>query len=264
MDRRGFIGKSVLAVGNLAVITYAIAQVINLNEAINKSGKQRMLSQRLAKAYLQMGQGIEVEQSKKILDTSLASFERQLGELKTFAPTPDNRHMLGEVEKNWLLYKKVLLEKAPNQQDAKVIMVLNEEVLSLANKATVQLEAFSGTVMGQLVNVSGRQRMLSQRMAKFYQAQQWGVAPPDVMAKLEAARKDFVAGMATLQAASSNTARIKDELALAQQQWMFFDDALRQIAEPKNARQYAVNVATTSERILSTMDGITSLYQQLS
>jgi len=263
MNRRGFIGKAVLTVGNLAVLSYAIAQVISLNEAINKSGRQRMLSQRLAKAYLQLGQGIEVEQSRKILDSSLASFDKQLAELKTFAPTSDNKQLLSEMEKNWLAYKTVLLENQPNQQDARLIMVLNEDVLSIAHKATVQLETYSGTAMGQLVNISGRQRMLSQRMAKFYQAQQWGVAPPDVMAKLEAARKDFVAGMATLLAAPTNTSRIREELALAQQQWMFFDDALRKISEPKNARQYAINVATTSERILSTMDGITGLYQQL-
>ncbi|MCH8622905.1 type IV pili methyl-accepting chemotaxis transducer N-terminal domain-containing protein [Undibacterium sp. TS12] len=263
MNRRGFIVKTGLMAGNLGLLSYAIAQVINLNEAINKSGRQRMLSQRMAKAYLQLGLGIEVEQSRKILESSLNSFERQHAELKNFAPTQDNKQLLSEMEKNWQQYKKVLLDKQPNQQDARAIMVLNEDVLSIAHKATMQLEAYSGTSMGQLVNVSGRQRMLSQRMAKFYQAQQWGVAPPDVMAKLDAARKDFVAGMTTLQGAPANTARIREELALAQQQWLFFDDALGKIADTRNARQYAINVATTSERILSTMDGITSLYQQL-
>ncbi len=263
MGRRSFIAKAMLAVGNFSLLSYALAQVISLSEAINKSGRQRMLSQRLAKAYLQLGLGVEVEQSRKILESSLSSFEHQLAELKSFAPTPDNKQILSEMDKNWLQYKKVLLEKQPNQQDARAIMVLNEDVLSIAQKATVQLETYSGTVVGQVVNISGRQRMLSQRMAKFYQARQWGVAPADVMARLEAARKDFIDGMTILQASHSNTPRIREELALAQQQWMFFNDALSKIEDTKNARQYSIHVATTSERILSAMDGITGMYQQI-
>ena len=42
-------------------------------------------------------------------------------------------------------------------------------------QGTVQLEKYSGTTAGRLVNVAGRQRMLSQRMAKFHQAINWGV-----------------------------------------------------------------------------------------
>lgn len=178
-EQTGFIVKTGLMAGNLGLLSYAIAQVINLNEAINKSGRQRMLSQRMAKAYLQLGQGIEMEQSRKILESSLNSFEHQHAELKNFAPTQDNKQLLSEMEKNWQQYKKVLLDKQPNQQDARAIMVLNEDVLSIATRQPC------------------------------------------------------------------------------------FDDVLGKIADTRNTRQYAINVATTSERILSTMDGITSLYPQL-
>ena len=36
----------------------ATAQVTDINSAINKAGRERMLSQRMAKAYFQLGQGI--------------------------------------------------------------------------------------------------------------------------------------------------------------------------------------------------------------
>ncbi|MFZ6774118.1 type IV pili methyl-accepting chemotaxis transducer N-terminal domain-containing protein [Undibacterium sp. SXout7W] len=264
MNRRHFIKTGLLVTGNLVLLTGAIAQILNINDAINKSGRQRMLSQRLAKAYLQLGQGIDAERSKKVLENSVTLFEAQLAELKAYAPTPDNRQILSEMEKAWSSYKQVLAGNAPNQEGARNIMVINEDILSMAQTATVQLEKYSGTSSGQWVNVSGRQRMLSQRMAKFYQAMQWGVAPPDAQAKLELARKDFVTGMNTLQNAPVNTQKIRDELALAQQQWMFFDSALRQMNDAKNNKLFATNVATTSERILTVMDGITGLYQQLS
>lgn len=263
MNRRHFLGKACLLAGSASLFSYALAQAMTMNEAINKSGRQRMLSQRMAKAYLQIGQAVNVEQSKKILAYSLTLFERQLSELHTIAPTAENRLLLSEIDKVWLSYKQLLSGKAPNQADAKSIMVINEDMLTMTNNATLQLEKHAANPAGKLVNIAGRQRMLSQRMAKFYQAQQWGVAPPDAQAKLDLARKEFIAGMQTLGSAPGNTARINNELALAQQQWLFFDGALRQKGDGKPAQNYAADVATTSERILEVMDGITSLYQQL-
>ena len=39
----------------------AMAQISDLNSAINKAGRQRMLSQRMAKAYFQLGQQVDVK-----------------------------------------------------------------------------------------------------------------------------------------------------------------------------------------------------------
>lgn len=50
-------------------------QVINNAEAINKSGRQRMLSQRMIKSYLMIGAGIKVGMAQQQLDDSVALFE---------------------------------------------------------------------------------------------------------------------------------------------------------------------------------------------
>src|SRR4051812_11225456 len=97
MNRRQFVGIGVAATGGLLGMSYSLAQVVNMNDAINKSGRQRMLSQRLAKSYLQIGQEIDAERSKKILDNSVTLFERQLAELKDFAPTPENKAVLQDL-----------------------------------------------------------------------------------------------------------------------------------------------------------------------
>ena len=54
----------------------AWAQISDINVAINKAGRQRMLSQRMAKAYFQIGQQIDVDRSRKVLDQSVALFDR--------------------------------------------------------------------------------------------------------------------------------------------------------------------------------------------
>lgn len=264
MKRREFVIGALLAGAGSVTATYSIAQVVNLNDAINKAGRQRMLSQRLAKSYLQIGESIDVERSATILDNSLALFDRQLVELKAFAPTTENRAVLGDLERVWLKYKELLVGRAPNRQDAVRILAMSDEVLALAHTATLQLEKASPTATGRLVNLSGRQRMLSQRMAKLYQAINWSVAPADARAKLADARKEFIAAMNVLGSVPNNTLAIRSELELAQQQWLFFDNALATSMDVgAMKRQLATNVATTSERILQTMDRITGLYEKL-
>lgn len=242
-------------------IDSAQAQINDINSAINKAGRQRMLSQRMAKVYFQIGQGVEVERSKKVLDTSVATFDRQLVELKNYAPTPDIKATYVSLEQSWLAYKDLLIGKNPSQDGGRKVLALSEEVLTLAHQGTVQLEKQSASTAGRLVNISGRQRMLSQRMAKFYQANAWGVNDANSAANLEKARKDFAEALAELGAAPANTPQIKDGLELVKQQWFFFENALGQKVGADKRPQTAV--ATTSERILEEMEGVVGLYEKL-
>ena len=215
----------------------ALAQINDINSAINKAGRQRMLSQRMAKAYFQIGQGVDVERSKKILDTSVATFDRQLVELKNYAPTPDIKNTYLSLEKTWLSYKDVLIGKAPSPDNGRKVLALSEDVLVLAQQGTVQLEKQSTSAAGPLVNVSGRQRMLSQRMAKFYQASAWGVGDASSTASLDGARKEFSQALGMLVAAPANTPQIKDSLELVKQQWFFFENASARKPVATNVRK---------------------------
>lgn len=262
MQRRTFITGSLVIAGSLALPYPATAQIVGIHDAINKAGRQRMLTQRLAKAYLQIGLDVETEASKKILDQSMSSFDRQLVELHAFAPTTDIRSSLSSMGKNWQEYKQALVGKAPNQGDARLVLKHSETLLHMADEVTMQLEKHAGSSTGKLVNLAGRQRMLSQRLAKLYQATNWNIAPGNAVS-IESTRKEFSAAMQTLQASSGSNTRLKDELLLAQSQWTFFEAALRQTGDGKLQRQSASNVATTSERILEVMDKITATYQQL-
>ena len=77
-----------------------------------------------------------------------------------------------------------------------------------------------------------------------------------VQAQLASDAADFRQALQTLKAAPVSTSSIRNELELADSQWLFFESALRRPADDAGLNA----VATTSERLLGVMDKLTGLY----
>ncbi|MDO9226880.1 MAG: type IV pili methyl-accepting chemotaxis transducer N-terminal domain-containing protein [Pseudomonadota bacterium] len=263
--RQFLLGMAGLGIATLLPTSVARAAVISdIGDAINKAGRQRMLSQRMAKAYCQVGLGILTDRSRKILDTSRQRFNDQLAELKAYAPTSDIKESYAELDTLWRKYQGLLSGK-PNLDNARQIATINEDVLRVAHLATTQLELHAASNVGRLINVAGRQRMLSQRMAKFYMFRQWGISSSSMDKEAQLARREFVSALDALGKAQENDTPIKNELELARMQWLFLDEALKQQdVGGKDMMTYATNVATTSERLLEVMDRVTGHYARIS
>lgn len=263
--RQFLLGMAGLGVATLLPTSVARAAAISdIGDAINKAGRQRMLSQRMAKAYCQIGLDILTDRSRKILETSRQRFSEQLAELKAYAPTSDVKESYAELDQLWRRYQTLLSGK-PNLDNARQIATINEDVLRVAHLATTQLELHAASNVGRLINVAGRQRMLSQRMAKFYMFRQWGITSPSMDQEAQLARREFVSALDALVKAQENDTPIKNELELARMQWLFFDEALKQQdVGGKDMMTYATNVATTSERLLEVMDRVTGHYARIS
>jgi Type IV pili methyl-accepting chemotaxis transducer N-term len=236
------------------------AQVVDLNDAINKAGRQRMLSQRMGKAWLALVHKTESAAAQVVLDKSMALFDRQLVELKAYAPSTDIRDTYIKLEGAWSDYKTALVGAAPGKPGAAAVLQADARVLALAHQGTLQYEAASGRPVGKLVNVAGRQRMLSQRMAKFYFAATLPVDAQTASAEIGKARSEFLGAMELLRKAPEATDRIRTELQLADGQWFFFDQALQRMQSAGAAAKPLSDVFVTSENLLSVMDRVTGLY----
>lgn len=222
-----------------------------------------MLSQRMAKGYMALGQGVLPSDAERALASSMALFDRQLVELKAFAPAPEIKATYQQLEIKWSDYKGALVGAKPDAKGAASVIQLSNAVLALANQGTVQLEKASNKPVGKLVNIAGRQRMLSQRMASHYLVASWNVGAANAKAEMLKAQDEFLLAHNTLTNAPENTERIAGDLVLAQQQFVFFQAALQnlQIGHANQARMS--DVFQTSERILQVMDNITNLYSKI-
>lgn len=260
---RRHILKSGLSAGFAFASLPALSQINGINEAINKAGRQRMLSQRMAKAWLAVGQDVESSRAEKILFDSMSLFDRQFEELKAFAPNAEIKSTYSTLESVWSDYKAALVGASPALNTTPQLIKLDSKVLALAHQGTVQLEKYSGQSVSKLVNLAGRQRMLSQRMAKYYLSNRWGALIPEQVGELNKAREEFQKALIVLEQAPEATSQIQREIEVASQQWVFFNNALQRLTESTHTKKHAIEVFASSERLLTQMDLVTGLYSRL-
>lgn len=243
----------------LTVCTLCVqATPLTAADFINLSGRQRMLTQRIVKAYAQVGTGLASAQSQRVLTESTEQFSLQLTQLRAVARQADQRSLLAEIESLWpevqgIASKPINRDLAPTlQEKANILQALSHRLADL-------IERTSGVAAGRLVNIAGRQRMLSQRLAKAYMLRAWDIDSPAISRELESSRLEFSEALAALAQAPENTPEIRRELEAIAVQWVWFQAAL----ELEGAVSYRLLVADSSESMLASLEKLVSLYTRL-
>lgn len=231
---------------------------LTIASTINKAGRQRMLSQRMVKAYCQLVLKVEPEASQKILQDSVALFDAQLAELRGIAVKPELQQAWTSESEMWMQMRPVVTGRV-SVEGAKKLMELSEPLLVAAHKLTQQLETESGKQAGHWVNIAGRQRMLSQRISKFYMLKKLGFNTPENNAALNKAVAEFLSAHEELVKGAQNNPSIATELRIAKTHWNFFNIALN---DSGDQIQILEMVADTSERLLVIMDRVTGMFEQ--
>jgi hypothetical protein len=150
--------------------------------AINLAGRQRMLTQKMSKEFLLVALRVDPAGNQAALKQTIELFESSLGRLQKgdadlsipTPPTPEIQAQLETVRTAWGALKPALEKGTGSGEisaaDVTAVASLNLPVLNDMNKAVEMYDqaakAAGVKTAGTVVNVAGRQRMLSQKMSK--------------------------------------------------------------------------------------------------
>lgn len=152
---------------------------------LNLSGKQRMLSQKMSKEIMLVALGVDTDANLANLEKTSSLFDRTLTGLRNgstelnLPPTRSDRilRQLDEVDSVWKEFypvvKEILNAKAVSKAQVELVASNNLPLLKEMNKTVglYEKDANKGGLKGSpglaaTINLSGKQRMLTQKMSK--------------------------------------------------------------------------------------------------
>lgn len=237
----------------LGEVARSVVRAAELAEALNLAGQQRMLSQRLVKLMAQRAAGIEARRAKVLQDESCARVDANLARLQAL-PAPVEA--VQAVNAAWATLRALL----PGKPTAAVLTQADaaaEALLAVSDQLAGAIEAGGAGRPLQLVNLCGRQRMLSQRLAKDALLADLLPAGADA-AGMATGLSAFEAGLLALEAAPLSSAEIRASQALVRDEWLRLLRSLRDVQGP----EAAAGLARSSELLLTQLDRLTEQYQQ--
>ncbi|HEY5764168.1 MAG TPA: type IV pili methyl-accepting chemotaxis transducer N-terminal domain-containing protein [Rhodocyclaceae bacterium] len=226
---------------------------------INIAGEQRMLSQRIVKAYLQLGLNVQPLAAKTQLDSAIRRFEaNQQLLLPAIAGDPDSRRA-GELLTTAWEQMRPLTSGAPTLENAQRLSAYGETVLNAAEMLVNVYADRSGVDEHRLLRLMARQRMLSQRIAKTYLLRSWGDQSAQLRYQSEDAIIAFEGVLTMFQSRRDEGPMLRQELDELALQWEWMKAAL----ESDGALSYRLIVAESADAILASADRLAQQYQRL-
>jgi hypothetical protein len=172
------------AEGQAKIVKAAVVEDVGAQERINFSGKLRMLSQRIPSAACHVAAGVDVDGATKLLTGATAEFEKiltglEFGDADLKIKGQESRRktlaQIHDLREKWTPVKAAataMIEGDASPANVDIILGQNMTVLGSAKLLVSELvgQYSDPSAMLQadsiLIDIAGRQRMLTQKMSK--------------------------------------------------------------------------------------------------
>jgi len=221
------------------------------------AGKQRMLSQRIAKDYIYVGNKIATSKADKQLKASLSEFLKIHNELTSLITDSEIKNLLDFVA----LSSNELKETANKDftlDNAHLILDLTESMLEGNQYIVDSLKDVHKLKESNILEKAAKQRMLSQRIAKYYIAYQSGIKDANTVNSMKDTVKQFSENLNMLLTNKDNSPKIKKKLQEIEKLWKIVHKFYNNIEKGG----LPLIVYNTTDNITKKMDEVTKLYVQ--
>ena len=196
--------------------TKTVASGTSSEQMINMAGRQRMLSQRMAKDYFYIGKNINKSNAQKQLKKSLMDYKKTQTQLSNEINDEEIKNLIAFVNMSLDEFVEISGEKY-NVDNGTIILDLSESMLEGSEYVVQALT--QGKASDGIVDIAGKERMLSQRIAKYYIAYQAGIKDDNTITQMKETVKEFDTILKKLIANPTNTIEIKKELSKTNKMW---------------------------------------------
>ena len=230
---------------------------VNVSKLIDIAGEQRMLSQRIAKDYIYLGMKIATSKADKQLKKSLNEFLKIHNELTTLITDSEIKNLLDFVALSSSELKDIA-NKDFTLDNAHLILDLTESMLEGNQYIVDSLKETHNIKGSNLLEKVAKQRMLSQRIAKYYIAYQSGIKDENTVKSMKDTVKQFSENLRVLLANRDNGEKIDKKLKEIDKLWKIVHKFYNNIEKGG----LPLIVFNTTDNITKKMDEITKLYIQ--
>lgn len=250
-------------------VSQQVIDAAHYADAVNRAGKLRMLGQRLVKLWTLRAVEPESALTTQQLADSVAQLDATIVALGKSLSKPTFGDLLEAVEAAWpALRQGVAAPATPPPAAASTgfapalleLDALAELLLNSADQLARHLENAGLVTTLHVINVSGRQRMWSQRYAKLAL---FGLVLADepalqARARLDLAATAFEQGLDYLRTIPLTSREIRESLDAAARAWETLQQAARQARTPTGVR----GIAESSETLLALFEQLTDQYER--